>query len=355
MSFNSDFLLRQADPSDLSAMIQKQGTLLKRVSQGFVRVQSLDEVANVIGELQYRASDASGKLRMIMSAINLFAEFGIQAHFAGFDPTGIAQFWVSADDGSLIAGAGNVSISKNGIDLVTGAAGGNRIEWYTGTVLNGRVSTVQILPINYNSIESYAQPTGPIVQARVLLYAQGQSGGPSDTAQLTLSAPNTGSTSLVADVTLMTVNGSLNLLLGQVYKINNLEVKAPSQITAHALSATVPASTTFYLVPGTTSFTATISNLLNALPGTLKNFGVRTGSAQPASGSLVCTVFVNNVATALTFTIAAGAAIGTYKDTTHTVTVAADDRISLEFKNNATGVSASVGGVVVEQDVSLTT
>lgn len=62
-----------------------------------------------------RAVDNQGRLRMIMSALDLFEQHGIHAHFAGFSTSGNPQIWLSADDGSLKAGGGDVSIDGDGI------------------------------------------------------------------------------------------------------------------------------------------------------------------------------------------------------------------------------------------------
>jgi hypothetical protein len=128
-------------------------------------------------------------------------------------------------------------------------------------------------------------------------------------------------------------------------------VIVPLMLSANGLNTTIPASTTDYLPPFSTTHSTTLINSLTTLAGTLKNFYVRIGTTQPASGSLVCTVFVNNVATALTITIAAGSVAGNYSDTTHTVAVSAGDRITFELKNNATGASATITPVVAELDV----
>jgi hypothetical protein len=85
--------------------------------------------------------------------------------------------------------------------------------------------------------------------------------------------------------------------------------------------------------------TEAVRQCLSPVAGTLKNLCVRTGDAQPANGSLVLTVRINGVATAVTITIAAAAAAATFSDTTHTVAVVVGDLISLE------GVNASPDAV----------
>jgi hypothetical protein len=70
---------------------------------------------------------------------------------------------------------------------------------------------------------------------------------------------------------------------------------------------------------------------------TFKNFfcffGV--GGGQPATGSLVLTIRKNGVDTAITITIPAGSSIGTYSDTTNSVSFVAGDLISVKAVNNA--------------------
>lgn len=122
-NFNDHFLKEQADPNDLSAALLRQGSLLKQIGQGFVRVDSLEEIAQEIGNLDYRAVDSDGKLRMIMSAIDLFEQYGIHAHLAGFDENGKPTFWLSADDGSGVAGGGVVTFGLDGLGVMeVGAA-----------------------------------------------------------------------------------------------------------------------------------------------------------------------------------------------------------------------------------------
>lgn len=117
MSFNDDFLNRQADPTNLGAIVLRQSATMQQIGQGFVRVNSLDEIAGAIGELQYRAADADGKVRMVMSAVNLLDEFGVNAHLAGFNTNGVPQFWASSDDGSLNSGGGTVKMDTDGITI----------------------------------------------------------------------------------------------------------------------------------------------------------------------------------------------------------------------------------------------
>jgi hypothetical protein len=76
--------------------------------------------------------------------------------------------------------------------------------------------------------------------------------------------------------------------------------------------------------------------------GTLTRFYVMTNTAQPATGSLVCTVRKNSVDQALTITIAAGSAAGVFTDLVNSVTVAVGDQMGTKFVNNASTTSAAI-------------
>ena len=76
--------------------------------------------------------------------------------------------------------------------------------------------------------------------------------------------------------------------------------------------------------------------------GTLTRLYVMTSTAQPATGSLVCTVRKNSVDQALTITIAAGSAAGVFSDLVNSVSVVAGDQMGMKFVNNATGTSAGI-------------
>lgn len=82
--------------------------------------------------------------------------------------------------------------------------------------------------------------------------------------------------------------------------------------------------------------------------GSLKNFCMQlyTGT-QPASGSLVATVRVNSANTAATVSLAASGSGGvTICDTTHTITIAANDLINILVKNNASAGSVPILGLL---------
>lgn len=76
------------------------------------------------------------------------------------------------------------------------------------------------------------------------------------------------------------------------------------------------------------------------IAGTLKNFVVRTADAQPGDGSVILTVRINGVDTGITITIAAGAAAGTFSDTTNTAAVVVGDLVSFSGVNASASNSA---------------
>lgn len=111
-------------------------------------------------------------------------------------------------------------------------------------------------------------------------------------------------------------------------------------------ASNTPASSTYYgaLYSGSPSLVSADTVRRTPMPtaGTLTKLYVQTSSAQPATGSLVCTVRKNSVDQALTLTIAAGSAAGVFTDLVNSVSVAAGDLMGMKFQNNATTVSANV-------------
>lgn len=125
-------------------------------------------------------------------------------------------------------------------------------------------------------------------------------------------------------------------------------------IGAHGLVQTIPASTTYWTCPNVGGLQTSEAAMLYPKGGTLRNLTIRIGSTQDASGSLVCTLRVNNADTALVVTIAAGSAAGNYSNTSTTVTLNDLDRVGWKIVNNATAASASIGATVVQVDRNTT-
>lgn len=120
---------------------------------------------------------------------------------------------------------------------------------------------------------------------------------------------------------------------------------------------TVGASSTQYaylLGPGA-AFSSTESARQRTAPGDayISNLYVTTISAQPATGSLVCTVRVNGADTDAngnanhTVTIAANAAAGTFQGTQGgSMKVGQGGAVDLKCVNNASGSSAGISDVL---------
>ncbi len=106
-------------------------------------------------------------------------------------------------------------------------------------------------------------------------------------------------------------------------------------------------TTTYGGFNGVTSYgTEPLREIILGTAGTLKNLYVRTGSAQPGTGDLVVTVRKNGSATSLTLTVAASSVAAIYSDLSNTVSVAAGDRIAIQFAEG-TGTSAQINAVTL--------
>lgn len=125
----------------------------------------------------------------------------------------------------------------------------------------------------------------------------------------------------------------------------------PQMIGTHGENAGVPASSLYYAVPFGTGMSSSARNGIVTRDGVLKNLYVRSGG-QPATGSVVVTVFVENVATSLVVTIPAGSSVGTYSDTTHSVTALAGNSVRFNIQNNATTASGSISGIIMDFEPS---
>ena len=85
-----------------------------------------------------------------------------------------------------------------------------------------------------------------------------------------------------------------------------------------------------------------------ASAGTFRNLFARTTVQMPAQASLVFMLRKNGADTAITVTIAANAAAGTYSDTTHTVSFAQGDLWDIRIVNSGGGASAYLSAVDIE-------
>lgn len=125
-------------------------------------------------------------------------------------------------------------------------------------------------------------------------------------------------------------------------------------IGGNGASQTVTASSTNQLALYASGFIPVGANAPISKGGTLKNLYVRIAGTQPASGSLVFTLMINNVASSITCTQAAGAGAATISDISNTETVSAGDLIYVKVTNNATAASAPVGVFMMELETTTT-
>ena len=118
---------------------------------------------------------------------------------------------------------------------------------------------------------------------------------------------------------------------------------AITQLLSAAMNAvTVPASTTQYGWNfGTFSATESTKQFILSKAGTISKLYCATATAQPGAGSMVITVRKNSAATALTTTVAAGAAAGTFSDTSNSFSVVAGDLLTVQFANNDAGSASA--------------
>lgn len=110
--------------------------------------------------------------------------------------------------------------------------------------------------------------------------------------------------------------------------------------STYAGGSTVALSSTRYfsLVPSAEQDSATEAVVGAPVPRATTFSGLCTtiSTAQPGTGSLVFTLRDNAADTAITFTIAAAGAAGTYCDVSHIVNVTAGHTVDVKIVNNAT-------------------
>lgn len=107
----------------------------------------------------------------------------------------------------------------------------------------------------------------------------------------------------------------------------------------------IPAGGLYYSVPYLNGLFTIYPNFPLPYSGTISGLFIRTGSLQPASGSLVLTMFLNNFATSLITTVPANSGSGTYYNLTDKVTVASGDLIRWNLQNNALANSANITAI----------
>tara|TARA_R110000868_G_scaffold276069_1_gene535717 strand:- start:63 stop:3158 length:3096 start_codon:yes stop_codon:yes gene_type:complete len=163
-------------------------------------------------------------------------------------------------------------------------------------------------------------------------------------AGLSLVGRSTNSTGNVADITASTANSALRLnAAGNTLAFSTAPLSV--LISNHGNTAAL-SSTTYIQMTGAAASVAvaSIASRQTAFPiaSTAQNMYVKTNASQSATGSLVISLTIATTPSALSVTIAAGSAIGTFSNTSSAVAIAAGNLLTYEIKNNATATSASV-------------
>lgn len=115
----------------------------------------------------------------------------------------------------------------------------------------------------------------------------------------------------------------------------------------------VAGSTTGYLFSSGQLIAGSVEGVRQVVitrPCTVRNFYIITSTAQPADGAAVYTIRKNGVDTAVTLTVAASAAAGTFSDLTHSVSFTTGDLISVKLVNASASTSSTIVSLSLEID-----
>lgn len=120
-------------------------------------------------------------------------------------------------------------------------------------------------------------------------------------------------------------------------------INVPAGIFVTGFATGLAAAADLFFAPGTTlgGSGTLVQRQVAASAGLLQNLRVHTGATQSGTGSLVVKVWVNGSASALTATVTAGGAAGTYDSGATTVSISAGDLLSVEVINNASATSTA--------------
>jgi hypothetical protein len=122
-----------------------------------------------------------------------------------------------------------------------------------------------------------------------------------------------------------------------------------TDVIGATLDVAVPASTTYISCPFNQNAPAA-GNVTFPWPqdGTLNKMFFRLATNQPATGSLVITLRVNNVDTALVITVPAGSAGGSnFSNIVDEVPITEGDLLAWSFQNNATSASGTLRAIAM--------
>ncbi|MCI0550614.1 MAG: hypothetical protein L0287_06645 [Anaerolineae bacterium] len=391
----SDQFLSEADPENLLNLVQRQKQDIEALRQSVLKLERLSGIAKEIGELDFRAFDSTGKLRVVMSAVDLFNELGVHAHLVGRNASGVVQFYLSADDGKIYGGGGGVMIDQTGIVFANSAgilhfrnaAGASNMRLVANSsdqlILQqenvGKPIRLIVYHTNGATPSVYWQEDPGNVNVSQFNVEKGTAGGKINIGSgLVLWASRDGvetvfnedsfdidhrfegatdaylwkldagtdrvGVGVAAPGYKLDVNGDVNVASGSNFKTNGSNVVSAKQnLFLHGLNQTVPASSTYFMpLTIVAGLSSTAINVKFGADCNLAGLRLKTNTAQPASGTLVVTVQKNNVDTAITFTVPISGAAGEYSNLANTVSFVTGDLAQIKLVNNATSDSANI-------------
>jgi hypothetical protein len=124
-----------------------------------------------------------------------------------------------------------------------------------------------------------------------------------------------------------------------------------SEMIGMYTNSTVPASTTYYGCPFKSGLDGNSVNFPALEAGTLSHLTVRkaSGGAQPATGSLTITLYVNNAPTSLSVTFTNGDGTGGLtKVDTDAIAIAEGDQLRWVVQNSATSTSCQIVSIAMK-------
>jgi len=225
---------------------------------------------------------------------SLAPNYVLNSTTSSFATTGSNSFKESQSiTGSLVVSGSGATIELYGNKIIVGTVGGDE----GGEILLGKPDTNTTLTGSGVTIDSY--------QNKIRFFEQG---GTARGAYI--------------DITACGAGVATNLSQDSISLINNTNVQISTTVSYISFCAF------------TTNSVEAARQIIVPVAGSIKNLYILTSTSQPAGGPQVCTVRKNGANTALTTTIPASAAAGTFSDTTNSVSVAAGDKLSLQISSS---------------------